>query len=465
VWINKLVKNIFSAPTTVNLEITELCNAKCTHCYNYWRDDSIGVETLTAAKFDLIIDQLERAGVFHVILSGGEPFTKFDLLEYGFKRLSDSNISVSCNSHLMLATDDKIKRLVDVGVDHILTSLHSHISSVNDQVFNKIGAHEKVIRGIEVAIRNGMRVSANMVVTRVNESHVYETGMLANSLGCQKIFGTRGVPPVYQDSSNNQEYALTREEVIETLDQLIRIKEETGIMIGTLVSYPICMLGDLEKYQDFVGRGCPSQSGHRMSINANGNIHACVHEENHYGNIFENSLTRVYQERMKFWHDGSLRYPGCEGCEYIDICDSGCSMSALAKYGEMSASDPLMIGPNAVTKPFKLAHDSKIFELIKNGMKFIAPERLRFRNEGDFYLLNIRWGNTITIPTEVAHFLIEKQSQEAAFTLNEFGLERIKLLADLFFKDALESNTGNYNDLKTKTGLGINPEYLPRAAE
>ncbi|PPR26426.1 MAG: hypothetical protein CFH34_00953, partial [Alphaproteobacteria bacterium MarineAlpha9_Bin4] len=34
------MKRLFSAPTVVNLEITEICNVKCRHCYNFWRDES-----------------------------------------------------------------------------------------------------------------------------------------------------------------------------------------------------------------------------------------------------------------------------------------------------------------------------------------------------------------------------------------------------------------------------------------
>ena len=36
---------IFNAPTVVNLEVTELCNAKCRHCYNPWREESMGVNS------------------------------------------------------------------------------------------------------------------------------------------------------------------------------------------------------------------------------------------------------------------------------------------------------------------------------------------------------------------------------------------------------------------------------------
>ena len=51
-------------------------------------------------------------------------------------------------------------------------------------------------------------------------------------------------------------------------------------------------MGDLEKYADFVGRGCPGQSGHQMSINATGDTHSCAHEAEGYGNIFERPIKR-----------------------------------------------------------------------------------------------------------------------------------------------------------------------------
>ena len=34
-------------------------------------------------------------------------------------------------------------------------------------------------------------------------------------------------------------------------------------------------------------------------------------------------------------------------------------------------------------------------------VKMRAPKRLKFRDEEDFVLLNIRWGNTISIPTDL----------------------------------------------------------------
>ena len=40
--ITKYNKKIYSAPTVINLEMTEACNVKCRHCYNPWREEHAG---------------------------------------------------------------------------------------------------------------------------------------------------------------------------------------------------------------------------------------------------------------------------------------------------------------------------------------------------------------------------------------------------------------------------------------
>ena len=319
------MKRLFSAPTTVNLELTEICNVKCRHCYNPWRDESMGVNSIDEKKLDRIISQFNDAKVFHVILTGGEPMSNFDILLIALKKLKENNISVSCNSNLILCDDKKAKALREAGLDHILTSFPSLDPVVNDYIMQSKNSLNKIIEGIKACVRNDIRVSVNMVITRSNKKQVYETGKFAAELGATKFFLTRAVPPTYSQNIKLDEsnpYFITKEETKKTLDDAIRVKNEFGMRIGSLVSYPLCFLEDLEKYKDFVGRGCPSQSGHRMSINANGDLHVCVHEEENYGNILKSSIHEVYQNNMRKWHNGQMVYKGCEGCEYIDMCSS-----------------------------------------------------------------------------------------------------------------------------------------------
>lgn len=440
------------APSVINLEITDICNEKCRHCYNFWRADNSKSSSLTKEKFDRLVDMMVEAGVFHVVLTGGEPMSRFDLLEYGFKRLRDNGISISCNSNLSLANPEKIKRLVDSGLDHILTSLMSHDEATNDYMAAQQGSFKRIVRGIEYAIAGGIRVSVNMVVSRRNIDHVYDTGKFVHDLGCQKIFGTRTVPSVNLRNANGTEFELTKEDALHILDQLVRVKDDTGIMIGTLVSYPLCLLGDLERYKDFVGRGCPAQNGHLLSLNADGHAHACSHEMENYGNVFDVGLIKAYENTQK-WHDGSYIFDGCKTCDYVEICQAGCRMSSRAYNGKMDGPDQLMVGKDGFLKPYRLVTDPSVLTKIDNGLKFTAPKRLRFRKEDGFYLVNARWANTITCPTDVAEFLIKHQQSGVEFSLADLGAQHRELLAKLYFKDIVETKEIKHSDLRSKAGL------------
>ena len=96
------MKRLFSAPTSVNLELTELCNVKCRHCYNFWRDESMGITSLNVKKLERVIKQISDAGVFHVICTGGEPFANFELLHHAIKMISKYKMTMSVNSNLMI---------------------------------------------------------------------------------------------------------------------------------------------------------------------------------------------------------------------------------------------------------------------------------------------------------------------------------------------------------------------------
>ena len=453
------MKRVYSAPTSTNLELTEACNVKCTHCYNFWREDSMGGNSLTIEKLDVIIDKLIDAGVFHIVLTGGEPFAKFKLLTHGLQRLKDAQISASVNTNLMLATDEKCKILSDLGLDHVLTSLPSSDPVINDQIMQKVGAFELIMDGIAAARRNNIRVSVNHVVSLANYKSVYETAKKVAEVGGQKIFITKAVPPTYSKDPEKDGYITDPAKMKETLDAALQAKADFGISIGTLVSYPLCFLGDLEKYKDFIGRGCPGQRGTRFSVNSTGETHACVHEEKGYGNLFENSVKEVYAN-MSDWHDGSLRYVGCKGCRYADICESGCRMASLGFSGSLKEKDPLYVGPDAFTKHYELDGFTELKEKLNAGEKMKAPKRLKFRDEDGFVLLNIRWGNTISIPTELAAKIKDFQVKGEIFKLSDFEEKHRGLVVGLVLKDALETPHYEMLNYTENVGLSLNLEGL-----
>lgn len=454
---------ILTAPIMINLELSSGCNVKCRHCYNFWREDSGKTITqLTKERFDRFLDMVLDAGVFHVVLTGGEPFVNFAVLEYGLRRLTENGISHSVNSNLMLATSDNMKRLRDAGLDHVLTSLNSFNSEINDYLNGKKGSFEKILKGIKIARAEGIRISANMIISQINKHHVYDTGKLLSELGCQRLFGTRLVPNVNIDAPDQTEFKIDIDDTKLVLQQLVKVNEDFKIGIGTLVSYPLCVLGDLEEYKALVGRGCPAQRGNRMSVNADGTAHACVHEEKSYGNIFEIGIKDAFAN-MREWHDGSYLNKGCLECDYIGVCDSGCRMIAYSYYGKLNGPDNLMLGKEHIIKPYKIPKSNQMLEAINNRECFIVPKRIRFRKESGFYTINVRWANAFPIETDTAEFLIKAQKNESQFTIDDLGIEKKETMLYLFMKDAIKPV--NYNlscEAESKlAGASLNPFTIP----
>ena len=412
--VTKYKKKIYSAPTVINLEMTEACNVKCKHCYNPWRDEHAGKFNLDDKKIDYLIKEFSDNKVFHVILSGGEPLAKHKELCYALEQLVKNNISVSLNSNLMLATDKKMKELRDIGLDHVLTSWFSYFPNETDYITTYKGSYQKIVEGIKTTVKAGIRVSANTICTQHNKGTIYDSGKFLHSLGVTQFFAHRVIPPAYDRKDKEKQHYITIEQAKESLDELLRLKNDTGMNVGTLINYPLCMLGDLEKYSDFVGRGCPTQSGHRFNINSNGDTHGCVMEDKNYGNVYKVGLKEAYARTIS-WRNESYLFEGCKGCHYIDVCHSGCRMHAFSNSGKMNGQDPLMPGKEFIVKPYKQPNNEYVKSLIKKGAKLFVPDFVKFRKEKDFYLLNIRWANTIEITDEEGEFLKRMQNKFKRF--------------------------------------------------
>ena len=479
-----LARRVYNTPTIVNLEITDICNERCVYCYNFDRNFSMGTISLDKDKIDELVRQFINHEVFHVVASGGEAFANFDTLLYLIEKLNKNNISISVNSNLSIKAQrrERLEKLFKAGCDHILTSLPSNIPEITNELVNSPNAFDRIISGIKEAVDVGFRISVNTVIHNSNLDQVYNTAKLVHELGCERIMATRIVAPDYKELDENSKtlldspHVLSQKSALDGLDQLLKARDDFGIDVSTLVSYPLCLLGDLEKYSDFVGRGCPTQRGHRINILPNGDFRSCVHlSKEVLGNVFngKDDIKSNYH-KMRNWHDGDLIHTECKECDYKNVCNSGCRVDAQAFSGKLDGRDPLMIGPikdgkilgKALRKfvPLKLTYDKNILDSIKKHKFYVNPIS-RFRYENNFYLCSIKYGNIIELDYEIGKFLSTMKKNKTIFSLEEFGNDNLEMLAHYFCKDLLISTDKNFNDKRNKNmlkkGLGIDPRNLP----
>ena len=61
-----------------------------------------------------------------------------------------------------------MKKLKDIGLDHVLTSWFSYFPTETDNITQYKGSFQKIVEGIKVTVAQGIRVSANTIVTQLN---------------------------------------------------------------------------------------------------------------------------------------------------------------------------------------------------------------------------------------------------------------------------------------------------------
>lgn len=147
-------------PLITHLFITDKCNARCTYCY-------ADINKNPSREFSLkewikLIDDLYDRGTRFFSLVGGEPFLYPDvdrLVEYIVSKNVFLNLATNgflMHKHLAAA---KMATQVSISLDG---DLSSHNKNRGEHNF------EQVIRGIELAVKNGAKVRLCTVVTRNN---------------------------------------------------------------------------------------------------------------------------------------------------------------------------------------------------------------------------------------------------------------------------------------------------------
>lgn len=145
--------------------LTRQCNLHCVHCYIAATDrpDPEELKTPTALR---VVDQLVDYGIPVLLLSGGEPLVRPDLLELAsYATARGLRVGLSTNGTLL--TGDTVHWLRKSGVTYVGVSLDGP-EAVNDRFRGSRGAFRQALEGIRNALAAGFRVSLRFTLTRYN---------------------------------------------------------------------------------------------------------------------------------------------------------------------------------------------------------------------------------------------------------------------------------------------------------
>ena len=327
-------------PRVAALELTYHCNHRCFFCSCPWAAyDTYRENELSFEEWTKVIDSIVKCGVQSITLTGGEPLMRDDLrriIEY--IALMRVPIVIISNGR---AIDDDFLHFISQYDVNLCISVPG-IKTFKDHT--GIDNVEHVLSLFEKAKAYGLKVTANIAVTKKNLSELYENIAIPLIRGAEYVLLNRFLPG--GRGLSNSEYLLSTEEVNEMLDvaETVLTKANRYGHVGT--ELPLCVIKDQQKYKHLqVSSLCSAAKGFFI-IDPSGYIKVCNHSPNrvcHYteiSSLLDNTYWSAFRER-------SYMPVMCIGCDKVSICDGGCREAAHVYCGTISDPDPLFVDNSA----------------------------------------------------------------------------------------------------------------------
>lgn len=336
------------------------------------------------------------------------------ILPFAIEKLFLNKIDVSLNSNAILLEKEMAISLKENGLRSILVSVLADNEEIHDEIACHKGAFKQTIKGIENAVHAGLRASANMVLLKTNFDCVYKTAQLIKKLGATSFSVTKASPAL-----NNRifdDLRPSREQVKESLSVLEKIKKELDLKVDILECYPLCLIGDAERFSYFARRSC-SAGVTTCTISPSGDIRPCSHSDMIYGNVFsDNGLNKAW-EKMSDWRDAKYVPLECKKCSYVYLCSGGCRMEA--KYsGDICGKDLYSTSPNDV---LKIKSQTPVPLDLRPNQRFCFKGNLAYREE-EFGVI-VMMGDSVVLLNREGHNLLKNLSAKEFFLMTDLEQE------------------------------------------
>ena len=331
-------------------EITRSCNLFCAHCRASSTLNDYKDELSTQECFRLIDDILE-VGKPIIILTGGEPLMRRDILDIA-KYAATHGLRVAVGSNGTLLTEEIAGKLKEVPVSRIGVSIDFPTSELQDKLRGKSGAFQTAMAGIEAARKAGIQVQINSTITRLNISYLNDLLKLAIDAGAVAFHPFMLVPTGRGKGLESVE--MSPEEYEQTLQWVYDKQIELGDRIffkptdaphyariirqRSKVTEP--RNGHSQHGINSISRGCLAGIGFCF-VSHRGRVQGCGYLDIEAGNVRDNSFSEIWRDSPMFTRLRNLsNIKGkCGTCEYKKAC-GGCRARAYEATGDYLESEP-----------------------------------------------------------------------------------------------------------------------------
>lgn len=403
-----------SRPVMAQFEVTDACNHRCLHCYHLDSETSNRPASIISdAILMKIAQKIVEAGIFNVVITGGEPLLRKGITQTIIRYFKSCDIQVSINTNLTVIDKDTITFLKEYDIP-VLTSCPSGVSAKYDYM---VGANNSDLfyKNLRTVLDDGVRCSVNMVVTKDNLEDIRETAIAVKSMGCKSFSAT---PMFFNMDYPRMDLVLTRNEVQKVISELLWTHDNLGLNVDILESLPKCIFPNeiLNKDYIFLNRKC--QAGRTVvGISPSGEVRPCSTNSQSYGNILKEDIRSIWSN-MKDWRSTQFFPLTCLDCSWLDRCNAGCRINSKVKFGEWNSPE---IWQGEVTPNIEPISDYVDNNLHPDDILYINKS-YKVREEYDgIYTIYIIKDESFLMVNQTLMAFIEDLSQFNTTTLNKLA--------------------------------------------
>ncbi|MBI3858198.1 MAG: radical SAM protein [Planctomycetes bacterium] len=312
-------------PLNVTLELTLRCNIRCTHCYNFDRDQpraGTGPE-LSAEEIRTLLDDLRRAGTLFLSLSGGEA-----MVHPRFWEIADEaaarGFALTVLSNGTLLTEAACDRLASyANLWGVSLSVYGARPETHDAITQVAGSFERTMAGARRMAARGARIGLKFVLMKGNAA---EAGTMI--AGAEAEGFEFSIDPTITWRYDGTSGSLAGRVDHETLEALYRKPLR-----------PLIKPGPAEPTDDQFKCNCARGNA---AVSATGEVYPCIATPLRAGSIRERSFVDIWNESPVFQWIRGLRVADFKTCAPCGL-KSWCRRSPGPAYlltGDYTGVDP-----------------------------------------------------------------------------------------------------------------------------
>ncbi|MBN1418250.1 MAG: PqqD family peptide modification chaperone [Planctomycetes bacterium] len=308
-------------PVLSEIALTYRCQNRCFFCYASSPDRGRTVPEMTPEEVRIILDRIvDQARVPTVSFTGGEPTLRSDLpdlIAHARRRGLRTNL---ITNGIRCADEAYVAALAGAGLHSAQVSVEAGEAGTHDAVVANPGAFERTMRGVANLKAAGIHTHTNTTINARNRHALAGLIDLLADLGQEYLSmnmvirtgGAVGVPDIRYD---------------EIAGVVLPLKERTEARGMRFVWYspvPYCLFNPVA--HGLGAQGCAAADG-LLSIAPDGRVLPCSSFEQGIGDLLHESFATIWRRReARYWRRKEFLPPGCEGCEYVDLCCGACPL-------------------------------------------------------------------------------------------------------------------------------------------